>query len=59
MSHSITDPAGETCEHGVRWAVDCAQCGEFEEMRSFHGCSLKTNPIMVVSTRSTTMIGFN
>lgn len=29
MSHSMTDPAGETCEHGVRWAFDCAQCGEF------------------------------
>jgi hypothetical protein len=44
MSHSMTDPAGETCEHGVRWAFDCAQCGEFGETLQF--CSfpkLSTN----------------
>jgi hypothetical protein len=44
MSHSMTDPAGQTCEHGVRWAFDCAQCGEFGETLQF--CSspkLSTN----------------
>ena len=28
MSHSMTDPAGERCEHGIRWVTECPQCND-------------------------------
>jgi hypothetical protein len=31
MSHSMTDPTGERCPHGIRWSTGCPQCdGEMQ-----------------------------